>query len=184
MLITVTVVVLATSSALAACSSEPLPEMTPAEATENLSQRLFLSTVATDCIRKILDAKPELASALNSDSDKQPSKARLDEFVTAVRPCLPAQVLADAYAKIAPTGASVDEGQISCIRYTVLTLDEPSRDQLILLASGASGADPVELGKPIAQITQKCKVAVPVGLPGASDTLPPGGGATMITRGT
>lgn len=153
--------------------------MTPAEAAETLSTRMFLPPATTECLRKVFEGKPELVAALNIDN--QSSQARVNEFVAGVRPCLTADVLADSYPKIVNAGVALDQSQMGCVRDTVFSLDEPTRDTLILFGAGTPVEDIAALTPTASIVIQKCNIS-PIGPPGTGATVGEGGGATMITR--
>jgi len=164
-----------------ACTSEPAPDLTPAEAADQIVKLMQLTPETGTCLTKAFEAKPEVVSAMNAEEDKQASDARVNEFLTSVRPCLTAQVLADAYPKIVEAGFTVTDPQKACIRQAVLGFDESTRDLLIKLGAGIPTSDPMTLSKPASELAATCRLD-PVTAPGTDGTVGPGAGATSIVR--
>ncbi|MBI2704334.1 MAG: hypothetical protein HYX32_03445 [Actinobacteria bacterium] len=169
---------------IAACTNEAAPEKSPAQAAQQMQTTMFLAPDTTSCLQTAFEANPDLASALNTASNESaPSQKRVDDFLAAVRPCLPPPALAEAYVKIIPTAVTIGGDQPACIRDSIAKLDQTKRDDLILLGAQVTGTETrfVAMSETASSITQACGLTG-VAPTGSSPTVPEGGGATAISR--
>jgi hypothetical protein len=122
---------LALSLGACAIDDDPTPEIGVDDASGRMRAQLRLDDTAAACVRGAFDADPGITVVFNV---AQPaSAAQQDDFVEAMRPCLPNELVADELSyQLRTAFVGSGDSEQECLRGFVLSLDQGDQDRLLV----------------------------------------------------
>ena len=154
--ITSALVVAAIALAAAACGSSGSPEgLEPQQAADTLARNLGLDPDQTSCMRGRFEQVPGAAAVLATDEEVG-DDAR-DQFLVAIRACLPPEQLGSTLAATVRSELpEATEAQATCVRDNVVALAPAEQDRLYLYFANPATLDVADVGQAGVDLLASC----------------------------